>query len=139
MDSIKYTSNFNNKLLNEFWPDVRLPLGQKFELHNTLEIELERVGFMGYAKIVAVKEFKYKHITDNMAYPVFGQSAPAMRKMLNQFYDYKLNSETNLVHVILHWTQRNPETLHQLFTKPWDKIIANTPNSKQYADGMHLE
>lgn len=137
METIKYADNSNGKLLCTYFPDVRKPLGEKYTIGNILEIHHESIGFLGYAKVVAVLPFKYKNITDNMAYAVIGHNANYLRKMLNQFYE-NINQETDLVHVILQFTERHAETLHTLLERHYNKLLSITPRAAQYADGPHL-
>jgi hypothetical protein len=138
MDSIKYSDNWNGKLLCDCWADVRKPFPGKYTPGTILEIQHDRIGFLGYAKVMSVQPFHYKNITDNMSFTVTGQPAGFLKKMLCQFYE-DITPESPLVHVIIKFTERNADTLHQLLEKQYNKLLSITPRAKaaEYADAPH--
>lgn len=136
MEKITYSDNWNGKLLCDCWPDIRKPIAAKYSPGTILEIEHNTIGFLGYAKVISVYPFQYKSINDHMSYTVTGKGAGFLKKILTSFYD-NINNETQLVHVVLQWTQRNPDTLHQLMEKQYSKMLSITPRATQYADGPH--
>jgi hypothetical protein len=136
MDTITYKENWNGKLLCDTFPDVRLPF-QKYTTGTILEVQHERIGFLGYAKVLSVQPFLFSQITDNMAYSVIGKPRTYLRKVLSDFYE-GMKEDTKLVHIILAFTERNPATLHQLLEKQYNKFLAITPRANAYADGPHI-
>ncbi len=128
METINYSSNFNGKLNNTCFADIRLPFPHIAQ-GNYLHVNLDRVGSLGITRIISVMPIQFKHITDHMAFTVIGQNAGYLRKMLYQFYD-GVNEETKFVHFIQAFTQRNPDTLFKLLETQHDKLLAGV---QQYA------
>jgi hypothetical protein len=138
MYAIKYTDNWNGKLLCDTWPDVRIPFAEFTTIGNILKVEHETIGFLGYARVLSCKPFTYGHITDNMSYSVTGKPRAYLKKMLTDFYE-GMKEDTKLVHVILSFTERNPATLHKLIEKQYNKMLSITPKAHAYADGSHQD
>lgn len=127
METINYTSNFNGKLNNTCFADIRLPFDH-ISKGTYLHVQLDNVGSLGITRIISVMPIQFKHITDHMAFTVIGQNAAYLRKMLASFYDH-VNEETKFVHFIQAFTQRNPDTLFKLLETQHDKLLAGV---KQY-------
>lgn len=138
MEQLTHAQNFNQKLLCDYFPDVRLYFLNRFSVGDVYEHHLAGLGFIGYAKVVYNRVFEFKYMTDALAYQIMGQPKHVFVKMLQDFYDHKLTPETKMVQLIWKFTERHPETLLPLFEKPWNKMLSQTPRSSMYNDGPHL-
>lgn len=139
METIKYSDNRNGNLLCDSFADIRLPFPQ-YSIGTINRIELEHIGFLGYARIITAMPIMYKDITDLRAFPVCGKSGSYLKEMIKRFYDH-IYDERPMVFFISQWTERNPETLLKLIEKRYDKLLSITPKPKasEYADGPHLD
>lgn len=137
MQQINYSDNNNGKLFLPFWQDARLHDEEKYVVGETFEVLLKRKR-LGYAKIVAVKTFKFSNITPTFSFMNCGRHPAYLAAMLKNFYVHEgpVDSDTRFDQVVFHWTEREMELFEDLLKEWWQKIVAAQPNylSKQNND-----
>ena len=124
---LDFTTNWNGKLFMDNFSTVRLLNHGKYFVGNEMEIKLRGVSF-GYAKVIAVRPFRYKQISDVLSYIDIGKPAHYLGSLIEKFYSKKvdLNRETELHHIVLHYTQRNIENQRAAIQDWWEGIVNKT-------------
>jgi hypothetical protein len=120
MNQIHFSHNWNGRLFLDHFSDVRIPDDDRFVVGNQLEVVLNR-KVIGVVKIVAVREFRFKQITDVLSYLICGRNAAYLAEIIRRFYaqDHKLHAETVLVHLVFHYTSRDIPNQSTLLQEWW--------------------
>jgi hypothetical protein len=108
MDIINFSQNWNGRLFMDNFGDVRLRDDAKFFLENKMNLYYK--GYhLGVVSIAALRIFKFKQITDVLAYQVCGKPAPYLAKILKDLYskEIEMTPETELIHLVLHYSYRD--------------------------------
>lgn len=108
MQTISYSQNWNGRIFLDNFSDVRLRDDEKFYIGNTLNIMLKGSS-VGEVEIVAMRFFRFKQITDVLAWTICGKPAPYLAEVLKRLYksETDINPETELVHLVLHYKYRH--------------------------------
>ncbi len=109
--------------------DVRLFDEEKYMPGNTLEVVLNN-KVLGLAKVTAVKPFKYAHLTDTFSFMNCGKHAAYQASLLQRYYqnEIKMQPDTRLMQVVMHWQERNMELFEFHLKEWWQKIVDAQPN-----------
>ena len=125
--TLDFTTNWNGKLFLDNFSTVRLYNEGKYFIGSEMEVKLKGVSF-GTVKVIAARPFRYKQISDVLAFIDTGKPAHYLGALIKSFYSKKvnLNSETLLHHVVLHYTQRNIENQRAAIQDWWEGIVNKT-------------
>jgi hypothetical protein len=117
MNTTNFTQNWNGKLLNDCFSDIRLSCNyQRGEIH---EIFLNKT-FLGYAKIIALRTIKLMEITDTTAYTICGYNDTYLREVFRKMYGH-IDGPRDMFMPTFQWTQRHLPAHQELFAKHWEK------------------
>lgn len=121
----EFSKNHNGKLIMQYFPTVRLLNNKKYFTGAVHKITFKNLS-LGIAEIVAVREFPYKFINDNLSYIDCEMNAEKAKGMFFNMYKNRVENftaETKFVHVIFNWIERGlAETNNLLMTPLWDEI-----------------
>lgn len=129
MHQINYSDNNNGKLFLPYWQDARLHDEEKFVVGETFEVLLNGKR-LGYAKVVAVKTFRFCNLTPTFSYMVCGFHPAYLAAMLKKYYlhDGPITPDTRFDQVVFHWAEREIEIFEVLLKDWWQKIVNAQPN-----------
>ena len=129
MHQIKYSDNSNGKLFLPMWQDARLHDEEKFVAGEIFEVLLKNKS-LGYAKVVAVKTFRFCNLTPTFSYMVCGNHPAYLAAMLKNFYqhDGPIIADTRFDQIVFTWTERDMEVFETLLKDWWQKITDAQPN-----------
>jgi hypothetical protein len=127
MLQLDFSSNWNGKLFNDTFSDIRLHNPDINFLGNEMEV-MEKSIYHGIVKIVAVRSFPYYKINDVLAFINVGKPAAYQAEILKRCYakNQAIQPDMQLDHIVFTYTKRNIETQSQLLTEWWQ--------TKQYAN-----
>lgn len=108
MQTISYSQNWNGRIFLDNFSDVRLPDDEKFFIGNSLKIMFKGCE-VGEVEIVAMRVFKFKQISDVLAWTIVGKPAAYLAEVLKRLYksESEITPETDLIHLVLHYKYRN--------------------------------
>lgn len=129
MLEINFSSNQHGKLLLPIFGDVRYHDDDRFQLGNVFEVKLNKAS-LGYAKVVAVRTFRFVQITDTFSFMNCGRHAAYQAAILKNMYGSKqsISNDTPFMHVVFQWTQRNMAVHSDLFKDLWKSIEEQQPH-----------
>lgn len=84
MEKLSFTTNWNNKLLNDHFTTIRYS-SPKYRKGQTFQVFLKGV-FMYNAEVIDVQSLKLSKINDWIAYLDTGYNAEATREILTKMY-----------------------------------------------------
>jgi ABC-type antimicrobial peptide transport system permease subunit len=128
MQRIEYTTNWNGKLLLDNFGTVRLHNPGKYFIGNQMEVVLKGMP-VGIVKVIAVRTFKYKQISDVLGYLDVGKPAHYLAQLMRNFYskDIALTPETRFDHIVQQYTERYVEAQQSILKDWWETKIAQQP------------
>ena len=136
MHKTEFSTNPNGKLFIHHFNDVRLYDAERHFIGAEHEIFLNK-HFLGIATVQALVGFRFKHIRDVLAFTIYGKPSHYLAAMLKQFYK-EVNDDTEFVHLIWHWKQRNLAVQEPLIKDWWDNVRASTKTEEVYQSTLAL-
>ena len=130
MQTLSFSHNHNGKLLLNSFGTVRLHNPSKYGVGKTLEVDLNKLS-LGIVAVAAVRTFRFKQISDVLAYLDCGKPARSLADMMRRMYSkgIDLNAETQFDHVVLYYLKRNMDSHAILFADFWKEKVAQHPNT----------
>lgn len=119
MLQLTFSQNWNGKLFNDCFGDIRLHDPQLYIVGHQVEV-IEKSMYHGIAEIVAVRNFKYRQIRDVLAFLNVGKPAHYQAELIKRFSGFNLNEETLLDHIVLRYVERQKETQSNLMQLWWN-------------------
>ena len=102
MNTLKFTSNWNNKLACPAFGTVRLDNEEKYGLGRRFQVWLNGRE-LGRARVVSYKRFHFDTLNDALAYLDTGHDAAYLRAVLGKMYPLTAWDRQLLCHVVLVW------------------------------------
>jgi hypothetical protein len=142
MDEILFTSNPNGKLLLDVFPDIRLFDPGRFKIDSELKANY-KTKYLGTIKVLAVRHFAFKDISDSLAYFNIGHPASYQASMLQKYYINQmiLTARVMLTHITFQYVERNMEVANSLLDDWWRVItekyggINNPDKTNKHVNG----
>lgn len=130
MQNVSFSHNYNGKLFTDCFGSVQLEDNEMFFAGNLLR-GLYANTEIGVLKVQAVRKFRFKHISDVLAYIECGKPAHYLAAMIRQNAaagGYIINPETRIDHVVFCYESRNIAN-HSLLLQEWwhEKKTQNKP------------
>lgn len=85
LPKIDFSANWNNKLLCQIFPTMRLANPDKYVVGRIYNCFLGK-DFIGRVELVKINQFKLQSISDEVAFVDTGKSASYLRTLLQNFY-----------------------------------------------------
>lgn len=128
MHQTNFSANPNGKLFLDHFGDARMYEPEKYYVGNVIEI-LYKGKSLGFGKVVAVSDFKFKQIKDTFSFINCAKHAAYQADLMNRFYNHgsMLSAETTLQHVVFEWTERNMEMHREMLKSWWDTKVEQQP------------
>ena len=114
----KHTANPNGKLFADRFCDVEIS-NPIYYPDNHFQHYFKSI-YLGVAKIIAVRSFRYSKISDSLSYQVCGMPAPYLAKIIKSKNHNVIESDIILVHIIWEYTIRNYEAQTELLNDWWN-------------------
>lgn len=120
MIQLDFSTNPNGKLFCDIFHEIRI---NSQALATGVKCEIMHKGmFLGYAEILAVKNFQFSRLDDSDAYVNCGFPAPYQAALLNRYYNAGrlLPSDTIFSKLTLNYITRNMEATNILLKDYWN-------------------
>ena len=122
MDTLAFSTNWNNKLGCPAFGTIRLDNEKKYAVGRRFSVTLNGRE-IGTARAVSVRRFAHAHITESLAYLDTGFGAAYLRTLLAKMYPNTNWERQWLMHVVLAWETAVPVVMprvqkntHDLFS-----------------------
>ena len=135
MEKLEFSRNDNCKLFLEYFSCIRMHDAGLYKIGNTLEIIL-RGESLGQAEVVAVRTFKFAHLSDVVSYLDNGKPFQFMAAAIKKNHP-ETNPDTELDHIVLHYTARNLDNQGNLLMAWWSDIYALHSHLEPNKPAMH--
>jgi hypothetical protein len=124
MSSIRFTQNWNNKLLCDVFTTIRIYNPDKYVVGQKDKQPYE--NYLGTAKLIDAKSFKLENITEGMALIDTALNREACIAMMRKMYAAQLREKPDMLFgfYTLHMpvAMRNKESPDYLFGKWFDRF-----------------
>ena len=128
MQKLHFNANHNGKLFLDHFGFVDLHDAERYTVGNHLDVFL-RSTLLGTVTVVAVRTFRFKQISDILAFIECGKPAHYLADLLRRYCENKiaLGPETELDHVVLHYKQRHLHNHSLLLQEWWNEKVQQQP------------
>lgn len=123
-------ANYNGKLFLDHFGTVVPCDSERFFVGNTLSCT-HKGKQVGTVRVEAVRRFKFKHISDALAYLECGNPAHYLAELLKRaalFENTTIQPDSLIDHVVFSYTERDLEVHYDLLKEWWQTKISQQKN-----------
>jgi hypothetical protein len=121
MVNLEFTENWNGKLFNDVFTDIRPHNPDIFFVGNEMEV-MENSIYHGIAEVVAVRQLPFHKINDVIAFANMGRAAAYQAELLKRSFTKSQIAENEMLldYIAFSYTERNIETQSELMSHWWE-------------------
>jgi hypothetical protein len=132
MLQIEFTSNYNGKLLTDFFPDIRAYNPEIHFVGSRFQAIYKSIS-LGTIEIRAVRPFPYHRLTDTCAFLNIGKPVSYQAKLVDNYYNHgqPCSMDFKLAQIVFTWAERDVPAQTELLIDWWDeKKKSNYENNR---------
>lgn len=131
-----FSQNFNHKLCNFCFSDLRLE--DSFEYGQEREIRLNDEA-IGIAKVVALRTFNFAHLSNELAYHICGHNAAYLIAIFKKMHG-NIEPWRNVSWVVFEWVKPNLDVWANIYLNAWHKNVEKFATSyRDTPEGKSLQ